>query len=85
MKTVCSGSPMPGDQFEGLVDEVFPKMVPYIMSLRCLRGIKKPKPITAQVNFMTLSVHLKALLPTDWISIYHIAELEEKRRGLAIK
>ena len=84
IKSATTGS-VDSDDLHALVQKVFPEMVPYLMTQRCLEGSGIPKPVTATVNFDGLSFHLKNLLPTDWVSLHHTAELEEKRRGLAIR
>ena len=71
-------------EFNSMVADIFPEMMPFILSLRCLQGSGIPSGVDAPIDFNDLSVHLDALLPTDWLSLHHTAELIERRRGLSI-
>lgn len=73
------------DDMEAIIDEVFPELVPYVTSFRCMKGIRKPIPLPCVVDFDDLTFHLESLLPTDWVSLIHTAALEEKRRGLSVR
>ena len=71
-----------GFAFNELFRKIFPELTPYLMSLRCNNGSGIPSGVTAAINFEDLSIHLDALLPTDWVRLHRTAELEHRRRGL---
>ena len=84
-KACCQDLTVYGPFLDELVKEIFPDLIPYLVNLRCLRDLHKVESVTSKICLQDLSIHLDALLPTDWISLYHTAELDEHRRGLSIR
>ena len=71
-------------QMMELIDLVFPDMMDFLMSTD-LFGSVRPVAIDADLDYDSYSYHLAVLLPLDWLSIYQTCELEERRRGRAIR
>ena len=81
----CVTCKVTSNEINELISKSFPEMMPFILSLRCLEGSGIPSGKTAKIDFDLLTIHLDALLPTDWLSLHHTAELIERRRGLSIR
>ena len=81
----CVTCKVTGAEINELTSTNFPELMPYILSLRCLQGSGIPSGETSRFDFDLLAIHLDALLPTDWLSLHHTAELIERRRGLSIR
>ena len=67
-----------------LIAQVFPNLMPYLMEQPCSRGASL-KPQRVEVDFNKFSNVMEFYLSIDWLSLFHTAELEERRRGLALR
>ena len=78
------GSKVTSSEMSDLIQEEFPGLIAYMMD-NSVDGGRMPRPLDGVVDFDRWSYHLDVLLPLDWLALYQTAELEEKRRGLAIR
>ena len=78
------GSNVTSAEMSELIQEYFPGLISYMMESGMFGG-RMPRPLDGGVDFDRWSYHLDVLLPLDWLALYQTAELEEKRRGLAIR
>ena len=69
---------------KSLINQVFPDLMPYLMEQRCSRGANL-KPRHVEVDFVKFGDVMEFYLSVDWLSLFHTAELEERRRGLALR
>lgn len=67
-----------------IIQEEFPGLIGYMMDSGMFNG-RMPRPTDGVIDFDIYSYHLDVLLPLDWLAVYQIAQLEERRRGLAIR
>ena len=72
------------EEMEALVTECFPLMRPYISVQRASRAGKLDASMNS-IDYDALSHHLEILTSTDWVALFRICELEEARRGRAIR
>ena len=70
--------------FSELVRDCFPGLIPFLMEQRACRR-SNLEPMMNSIDYDALSLHLSILTTTDWVALFHIAELEENRRGRAIR
>ena len=80
----CHTGNVLSEDFAGLVEDCFPGLVPFLMEQRACRR-SNLVPSMNSVDYDALSLHLSILTTTDWVALFHIAELEENRRGRAIR
>ena len=67
-----------------LIEKHFPRLQPFLAAQRSSRdSVLDPTAFSA--DYDTLSYHMKILTTTDWLALFRISELEEKRRGRAIR
>ena len=71
-------------QMMELIDLVFPDLFDYLKDTG-LFGAARPVATDAALDYDSYSYHLAVLIPLDWLSIYQTCELEERRRGRAIR
>ena len=67
-----------------LIDECFPLLRPYLGEQRASRGGTLEASMNS-IDYDALSHHLEVLTTTDWVALFRISELEESRRGRAIR
>ena len=67
-------------QFKKLVTTIFPDLIPFLQQQRATKrtGLL---PNSATVDFVKFGDTLAFFTSVDWVALYHIASLEEKRRG----
>ena len=70
--------------FSGLLEDCFPDLMHFLMEQRACRR-SSLVPTMSSVDYDALSLHLSILTTTDWVALFHIAELEENLRGRAIR
>ena len=71
-------------EFDELVQECFPDLQPFLMEQRSVRR-ENLQPSMNSVDYDALSLHLFILTTTDWMALFRVAELEENRRGRALR
>ena len=71
-------------EMEELIQAEFPGLIGFMMDTGVFGG-QMPRPVDGAVDFERFSYHLDVLIPLDWLALYQTAELEERRRGLAIR
>ena len=71
-------------EMEALVAECFPQMRSYVGAQRASRGGTLDASRNS-IDYDALSHHLDVLTATDWAALFRICELEESRRGRAIR
>ena len=71
-------------EMDDLIQAEFPGLIIYMMDSGLFGG-QMPRPLDGDVDFSRFSYHLDVLIPLDWLALYQTAELEERRRGLAIR
>ena len=69
---------------DALVDECFPLLRPYLAEQRASRDSSHNAEMNS-IDYDALSLHLIVLTTTDWLALFRICELEEARRGRAIR
>ena len=67
-----------------LIEKVFPDLFPFLHAQRATRDCSL-KPQSIQVDFQKFGDVMEFYLSIDWLSLFHTAELEERRRGLALR
>ena len=72
------------DEMESLILECFPGLKPYLGAQRASRDGNLNASMNS-IDYDALSHHLDVLSTTDWVALYRICELEEARRGRAIR
>ena len=73
-----------GAEMDALIQKEFPGLIHFMMESGLFGG-RMPRASDGVVDFDVYSYHLEVLIPLNWMSLYQTAELEEKRRGLAIR
>ena len=71
-------------EVQGLVDAAFPDLAAYVTSYG-LDGQNPPRARGASMDYPRFERNLDVLGGTDWPAMYRVAELEERRRGRAIR
>ena len=72
------------DDLNALVQDCFPYLRPYLQEQRATRGCNL-NPSMDSIDYDALSHHLEMLTSIDWLALYRTSELEESRRGRAIR
>ena len=67
-----------------LVNDCFPYMRPFLQEQRATRGCNFD-PVMDSIDYDALSYHLQVVTAIDWIALFRTSELEEARRGRAIR
>ena len=71
-------------EVQKLVDEAFPELSAYVASFG-LDGTNPPRARGASMDLLKFDRNLSVLSSVDWPALYRVAELEERRRGRAIR
>ena len=71
-------------EVQKLVDTAFPELADFVASYG-LDGTNPPRARGASMDLLKFDRNLEVLGSTDWPALYRVAELEERRRGRAIK
>ena len=71
-------------EMDALILECFPELIPYLQGKRASRNGKLESSRNS-IDYDALSQHLEMLTTTDWVALFRICELEESRRGRAIR
>ena len=72
------------DEMDTLVDECFPLLRPFFAEQRACKDSDLGAGMNS-VDYDALSLHLIVLTTTDRLALFRICELEEARRGRAIR
>ena len=67
-----------------LIHECFPLLRPFLQEQRATRGCNFD-PVMDSIDYDALSYHLQVVVNIDWLALFRTSELEEARRGLAIR
>ena len=72
------------EDMNNLVNECFPLLRFFLLQQRATRD-DILDPVMNSIDYDGFRHHLDTLLATDWMAIFRIAELEEARRGRALR
>ena len=72
------------EEMTSLVEECFPLLRPFLAEQRASRDSSHDAEMNS-IDYDALSLHLIILTTTDWLALFRICELEEARRGRAIR
>lgn len=67
-----------------LINDRFPYLRPFLQEQRATRGCNFD-PVMDSVDYDALSYHLQVVTAIDWLALFRTCELEEARRGRAIR
>ena len=67
-----------------LINDCFPYLRPFLQEQRATRGCNFD-PVMDSIDYDALSYHLQVVTIIDWVALFRTSELEEARRGRAIR
>ena len=67
-----------------LIHECFPLLRPFLQEQRATRGCDFD-PVMDSIDYDALSYHFQVIVTIDWLALFRTSELEEARRGRAIR
>ena len=67
-------------QFRKLVTTIFPDLIPFLQQQRSTKG-SDLMPQSAVIDLVKFGDMMAFFTSVDWVALYHIASLEEKRQG----
>ena len=71
-------------QFRKLVNEIFPDLIPFLQAQRATKHTGLV-PESVKVDFIKFGETLAFFTSIDWVALYHIANLEQRRRGRCVR
>ena len=80
----CRTGNVQAEEMTALVEECFPLLRPFLAEQRASRDSNLDAGMNS-IDYDALSLHLIILTTTDWLALFRICELEEARRGRAIR
>ena len=72
------------ESLNSLLHECFPYLRPFLQEQRSTRGCDL-NPSMDSIDYDGLSYHLQVVTRIDWLALFRTCELEEARRGRAIR
>ena len=68
-----------------LVNSCFPHLRPFLQAQRAQRTGCDFDPVMESIDYDALSYHVDVVTAIDWLALFRTSELEEARRGRAIR